>query len=371
MLSTNEGSRVGEAEVSSQPATPHFQDSAEGFVTSQSFRNKLPLELLPESVFCFRTANSLVIKAKVVDHAGEQLPVAIKVTNPEKYENNAGLGTLDQRHAKQLAVAKMLLDHGLPIAKIHAAGSEIIGGHDCRWTVEQWLPGESVEEGRLSPEKAEEAWKVIGGLYKRINGIKTSGWGQTFDPKLQAFTQTWQEHIDAKLDGCKLEFLVDRGVLKEGAPDMLRARFERLKTLDQRYNPCLNHLDLHLEYNFLVNPGFLQGTEKLRTAGIIDFDTATSSPGSVYELAGVRSYHVVSGKDSTLIMRAVLVGMGIEPTNFYQTELGKDVHAAAMLTGTRELRHILYKLDCNDDVEFASRRMNRILSALEEDGIPV
>jgi aminoglycoside phosphotransferase (APT) family kinase protein len=140
----------------------------------------------------------------------------------------------------------------------------------------------------------------LGGHARRIHGVETSGFGETFDWSENRLSrkESWREYLEREFRGeQRLAVLEEHGMLAKPALKALRQALGEIGRWDAQ--PVLNHGDLRLR-NVIVGP---EGG----IAAVIDREFCTSNAAPYWDLSLALHDLAVDGKE------AFLEGYGMAP----------------------------------------------------------
>jgi hygromycin-B 4-O-kinase len=159
---------------------------------------------------------------------------------------------------------------GVPTPDVLEVGNDAIGAYMISLRVHG-------EEGTHHPARLEIA-RELGALARRMHGIRTSGYGPTFDWSSNTLSkrESWREylHVELRVDE-RIAVLARHRMLSPDALRELRAFVRRMAQWNVR--PRLNHADLRLK-NAIVDA-------KGRVAAVIDWENCESNLAPQWDLA--------------------------------------------------------------------------------------
>ncbi len=323
---------LGDRDPSHAAPVISFEENVVKFVNSSSFRAALPAGSEVSGLHLIRKMGSYVFKGNLRSVAGTPpIEIAFKISNPEQFTNLSQNGSPLERQAKQLWCAEQFRTRGIPTPQTLVAGTVEIGFQECPWQIETWTTGEAPSKSHIERLENNQLWEVTGEVIHRIVSIPTAGFGSRFDVATGTFRQKWKDCVDQMVDRCQLEKLRSEGFFSDEESEKLLKKFQSIYSLDQCYSPCLNHLDLSPYNNMLFKPASLRPGEKASVNAVLDFDTAASMPGAVFEIAGVKLRESLFGQDTTHSFPAFLKGMGIDPNNYRGSPLERNVNSVVIL----------------------------------------
>jgi aminoglycoside phosphotransferase (APT) family kinase protein len=160
---------------------------------------------------------------------------------------------------------------GVPTAEILEVGSQAV---PFPYMISLKVRG---EEATHHPKRLDIA-RELGALAKRIHGIRTRGYGRTFDWSSNTLSkrETWRDYLAHELRaGERIAALERWKVLPPPALRRLRAAVRRMQGWDVR--PALTHADLRLK-NVIVD-------EAGRIGAVIDWENCESNLAPHWDLA--------------------------------------------------------------------------------------
>lgn len=160
---------------------------------------------------------------------------------------------------------------GVPTAEILEVGSSVI---PHPYMVTRKVEG---EDGLRHPKRS-EIIREMGSLAAKINSVKTTGFGATFDwsNNLLSRNETWKEYLDNEYRyEEKIEILEKHKIADIAVTKAIRKTLREASNL--RPKPVLNHSDLRLK-NVMAD-------ENGKITAIIDWENATSSLAPHWEMS--------------------------------------------------------------------------------------
>jgi aminoglycoside phosphotransferase (APT) family kinase protein len=160
---------------------------------------------------------------------------------------------------------------GVPTAEILEVGNEVV---PFPYMISLKVRG---DEATHHPKRLEIA-RELGALAKRIHGIRTQGYGRTFDWSSNTLSkrETWRDYLANELRARERIAVLERWkMLPPPALRRLRAAVRRMERWDVR--PALTHSDLRLK-NVIVD-------EAGRIGAVIDWENCESNLAPHWDLA--------------------------------------------------------------------------------------
>lgn len=133
----------------------------------------------------------------------------------------------------------------------------------------------------------------LGGHARRVHGVETSGFGDTFDWSENRLSrkESWRDYLEREFRGeQRLSVLEAQGMLTRPALKTLRRTLDEIGGWDAR--PALNHGDLRLK-NVIVGP-------RGGIAAVIDWEFCTSNAAPYWDLSLALHDLSVDGKEAFL-----------------------------------------------------------------------
>lgn len=174
-------------------------------------------------------------------------------------------------YLKEQWASERAREAGVPTAQILEVGSEAV---PHPYMISLKVRG---EEATHHPARLEIA-RDLGALAKQIHGIRTRGFGRTFDWSSNTLSkrETWRDYLRSELRaGERIETLERWKMLPPGALRNLRATVRRMEKWDVR--PALTHADLRLK-NVIVDAAG-------KICALIDWENCESNLVPHWELA--------------------------------------------------------------------------------------
>ena len=159
---------------------------------------------------------------------------------------------------------------GVPTPEVLEVGNDALGAYMISLRVHG-------EEATHHPSRLEIA-RELGGLARRVHGIRTSGYGPTFDWSSNTLSnrESWREYLHAELRvDERIAALARYRMLAPGALRELRAFVRGMEQWNVR--PRLNHADLRLKNVIVDAAGHI--------AAVIDWETCESNLAPQWDLA--------------------------------------------------------------------------------------
>jgi aminoglycoside phosphotransferase (APT) family kinase protein len=174
-------------------------------------------------------------------------------------------------YQKEQWASERAREAGVPTAEILEVGNEVV---PHPYMISFKVRG---EEATHHPKRLEIA-RELGALAKRIHGIRTQGYGRTFDWSSNTLSkrETWRDYLSKELRaGERIDVLERWKMLPPPALRRLRTTVRRMEKWDVR--PALTHADLRLK-NVIVD-------EAGGIAALIDWENCESNLAPHWELA--------------------------------------------------------------------------------------
>jgi hygromycin-B 4-O-kinase len=174
-------------------------------------------------------------------------------------------------YQKEQWVSERAREAGVPTAEILEVGNEVV---PHPYMISLKVRG---EEATHHPKRLEIA-RELGALAKRIHGIRTQGYGRTFDWSSNTLSkrETWRDYLAKELRVAeRIETLERWKMLPPPALRRLRATVRRMEKWEVR--PALTHADLRLK-NVIVD-------EAGRIGAVIDWENCESNLAPHWDLA--------------------------------------------------------------------------------------
>lgn len=181
--------------------------------------------------------------------------------------NKDGLNIFIKEHWVEREARKA----GVPTAEILETGDSLI---PYPYAVSRKAKGKS----SINHPQREKIVRELGGLAKKVNSIRTHGFGETFDWSNNQLSRdaTLKDYLTGEYKyEAKLETLGRLGLCSEKTVTSLRRVFREMLKLDVK--PTLSHGDLRLKNVLADSEG--------RVTAIIDWEKATSNIAPAWELS--------------------------------------------------------------------------------------
>lgn len=262
--------------------------------------------------------------------SGQQVIIRMK-QKPEQYED-ARRSWSD--YHKEGWISERLSGE-VPVPKLFCEGIEYIHGngrsHEYAIIIQEHIPFPSASKV-TDLLKREALYEQIGDLCRKINQIKTPGYGSFFIPGKEQFEfSTWNELLLMELRACRLSHLTNRETISFETARNIESVVDQLFKLDVQ--PTLYHSDFSNNWgNILISAdGTIQS--------VIDWEYAASGFGKAAEIAVTKYVFIRNGLawgDYKNEFLAFLRGYQIDFVE-YRHELQDIVDAFMLLHATKKL----------------------------------